>query len=154
TSQDGGVLYRQDNPWHFTALGGPWVGDVRTAGMADLDGDGRPEVVAAGSGLALLYNRGGGGLEDVTSQTGIVLPARNRDYLGVTFADIDNDGLLDVAVTEMNCDGGANLVLRNEGNLHFADVAPQLGLAMAGGATYALAIDKPDGDESFDVWNF
>src|SRR3972149_1920730 len=89
----------------------------------------------------------GGTLVDVTATAGVAPWAGSgQRFYGVTFADLDMDGLLDVGVAQMACGAGANVVLRNEGDLHFVDVAPELGLALPDGARYGFARDAHGAD--------
>jgi hypothetical protein len=83
---------------------------------------GRPASAARGNGPAatatrhrLFRNRGGGTFEDVTSASNI----RHRDYgMGACAGDVDNDGLIDVYVTNV----GPNLLYRNAGGGRFVEV--------------------------------
>ena len=135
-------VYLQTAPWVFEPAGPPLERRILAAGLADLDGDGLLDVVAVGTDIAILHNVGGA-LVDVGAASGL-LPASagGRMYMGVTFADIDNDGLLDIAIAQLHCQGDSpNVVLRNEGALHFADVTAALGLTLADRATYAIEMD-------------
>ena len=69
---------------------------------ADVDGDGRPDLVLAGSGgLAVLHQRAGGGF------TAPVLLAVGQRFDGVAAADLDGDGRLDlVAANPGNAPNG------------------------------------------------
>jgi len=86
----------------------------------DYDNDGDLDLLGFNSALFLpatdgpsisLFRNDNGILEDVTAQTGLAsfhgLPLR-----GISIADYDNDGDLDLAV---NVNGGSPLLLRNEG---------------------------------------
>jgi hypothetical protein len=137
----GGRVYTQVAPMTF-APKGPMYPGMRAAGMADLDGDGDLDLVAAGKGLVILRNDDGF-LLDVTAGSGSPVDDGGawNNFKSVSFADIDQDGLLDVIATQMNCTSGANVVLRNEGDLHFADVAKALSLDQPDGATWGISAD-------------
>jgi hypothetical protein len=145
------ALYRSTARWTFTRTASI-AGHVSAAGAADLDGDGDDDLVTAGDDVRLFRNDHGT-LVDVTAAAGIA-SAPQGVYRGVTFADLDLDGLLDVLVARMDCRGGANLVLHDEGDLHFVDVASSLGLDHADGATYAFAADVDPDDDAMHVWTF
>ncbi len=148
-------ILRQVAPLTFSETRTVLPGSVRGAGVADLDGDGHPEIVAVGDGISV-FRVAGDALVDVTATAGIPAWATTgQHFFGVTFADLDMDGLLDVGVAQMACGAGANAVLHNEGDLHFADIAPALGLDLPAGATYAFAMDVPDPASGLvDVWSF
>jgi len=138
------------NPDDFLAT---WAGS-----FADFDNDGDPDMLVANGGyttestLALLENRIrlGQGLVNITRQSGI----RNEQELqekyrwwGVSWADYDNDGWLDVVVTRLR---QRPLLFHNEGNGQFAEVGEQLGLQDYGqrDAKNPLWIDYDrDGDQ-------
>src|SRR5213592_2762888 len=65
---------------------------------ADLTGDGLPEVILTGnqSGPRLYLNLGAFRFRDVTAKSGIRFKSANAWVTGVTVADVNGDGLLDV----------------------------------------------------------
>jgi len=87
----------------------------------DLDND--PDLfVARDRGISTLYeNTGVGVFVDITDEAGLATEGRAR---GVTSGDYDNDGDLDLFVT----DHGGNRLWRNNGDGTFTDVAGELGL--------------------------
>ncbi len=98
---------------------------VHGAAFGDLDGDGLPELLlACAGGLRVLWNRGGQ-LADRPE-----LARAMQRCASVTVADFDNDGLLDVHVSEYGVPGtptatagpGALLISRGDGV--FEDAAP------------------------------
>jgi enediyne biosynthesis protein E4 len=96
----------------------------------------------------LYRNRGNGSFEDVTAASGI----RHREYgMGTCAGDYDNDGLIDVYVTNV----GANLLYRNTGRGRFAEV-PNAGGAnpnLWSTSCAFLDIDR-DGDLDLFVTNY
>lgn len=150
-----GRLYLQTSPLGFVAVAPELPFEVHAAGFGDLDGDGHAELVTAGNELHLFKFELGVGLVDVTDATGVAesLGAR-RDYKGVTLVDVDDDGLLDVVVARLDCTGtqSPNRILRNEGELHFADIAPAMGLDLPGANTFAFAVDRVGVDGALHVW--
>src|SRR5262249_28097278 len=71
----------------------------------------------------LWKNLGGGKFRNITKEAGVGLPGR----IGVTasFADIDNDGDLDLYVTTVR---GGNALFENDGKGHFRDISKASGL--------------------------
>lgn len=96
----------------------------------------------------LYLNLGDGTFADVTSAAGIhVKPGTG---LGVVAADINRDGLIDLAVAN---DGLPDRLWMNMGNAHFKDVAMQLGTALdeEGKAKAGMGIDIKDIDADGDL---
>jgi tetratricopeptide (TPR) repeat protein len=94
-----------------------------------------------GQGLTLYHNRGDGTFEDVTQRAGVA--AQGTRAFAPYILDFNEDGWPDILVTS---DGTPSLLLRNQGDGTFADVAMQTGLVLdAGGAAYAgMGIDAAD----------
>ncbi len=125
--------------------------------VADLDGDGRPDLLVVGAGklpqggTSRLYRnetelRGGTlALKDVTKDAGLpgVIPA-----MGVAIADTDGDGDLDVVLT---CVGGLRM-LRNDGGMRFSDVTNAAGLGDANGWCMGATFGDADGDGDLDLY--
>ncbi|MFN8052206.1 MAG: CRTAC1 family protein [Acidimicrobiales bacterium] len=108
-------LYINDGRGHFTdtatAAGVDRAGAVGSsaAAFADIDADGCPDLYVSGAGdrkrsseAALLVNDCNGHFTDETAARGVSLPATDADLgpqgHGVTFADYDHDGFLDLLV--------------------------------------------------------
>ncbi len=142
--------WRQTTTLAFVPFGPALDIVVQAAGSGDLDGDGRPEIVAAGDRLHI-FAAGPG--STALRAVGTFPTGGGHDYRSVTFADIDADGLLDLAIGDFS-PTGRSLVLRNEGNLVFRDITDALGLAIPGGKTYSLAMDAPTGDGALEVWAY
>lgn len=81
---------------------------------------------------------------DVTAAAGI---QEDGFGMGVACGDIDNDGLIDLYVT--NLDG--NRLWHNQGGGKFRDITPSSGTAAAGCATSAAFVDL-DGDGLLDLY--
>ncbi|MGQ0639228.1 MAG: FG-GAP-like repeat-containing protein [Gemmatimonadaceae bacterium] len=115
----------------------------------DVDGDGDDDVFVSfwspeqQTSVAHLYFVQGGFARDMTERAGIAFPNGAKS---ATFADIDNDGWLDLFVITSE-GGGRGYLLRNRGNSTFEDVTAKAGIARVNGAAKALFADlEHDGD--------
>ncbi len=125
-------------------------------GIADLDNDGLPEVLFTGNQQAskLYQNQGAWQFKDITQAAGVQMQGW---CTGVTFADINADGLLDIYI----CRSGnvppeqrSNLCFLNLGGLRFREAATELGIADTGWSTQAAFFDYDhDGDLDLYVLN-
>lgn len=72
------------------------------ASFADIDNDGRPDllVTTVRQGNHLFHNLGGGRFQDITATSGLATP-RPAHSSGAVFFDFDNDGLLDLFITNV-----------------------------------------------------
>jgi len=119
------------------------IGDVNNDGLPDL------YFAANGKGRNRLYlNKGNFFFEDVTAAAGV---AGTSDWCtGVTMADVNGDGLLDIyvcAVANMQGFTGRNELFINNGNGTFTESAKSYGLDFSGFATQAVFFDYDhDGD--------
>ncbi len=121
-----------------------------------------PPMAFAGTALTLYRNDGGWRFTDVTATAGmdVVNPASGAPVgkaLGLTFADVDGDGLLDVLVAN---DTVRNFLFRNLGAGRFREVGTAAGVAFdrMGAATGAMGVDagdlRGDGRLAFAIGNF
>ena len=108
------------------------IGHFGSGGAAagDYDGDGYPDIYVTrfGAPPILFRNLGDGTFADVTSQVG--LSGDGFDTMGPLWADIDNDGDLDLYVTTYRAE--RYLLFINEGGT-FTEAAVERGVALADG---------------------
>lgn len=122
------------------------------AGVAigDINNDGLPDIYLTGNqvGNKLFLNEGNLKFKDITTQAGV--GCEGAWSTGVTMADINADGLLDIYV----CKSGApdspnrhNQLFINNGDLTFTDRAAEYGLDIKGLSVQAAFFDYDrDGD--------
>lgn len=124
---------------------------------ADQDGDLDAYLVQSGSlkqgptqklGNQLFLNDGEGAFRNASARSG----ADDRGYgMGVATGDFDNDGRVDLYVTNV----GTNVLLRNLGKGRFADVTATAGVGVAGWSASAAFVDFDlDGDLDLFVANY
>jgi hypothetical protein len=117
------------------------------AAIGDFDGDGRPDLFLTRphGGNKLYRNLGGWKFEDVTERAGL---AESRWGAGASFADIDNDGDLDLAVCGVNV---PNRLYLNNGDGTFTERAQEYGLDFNGYSTM-IAFADYDRDGRLDAY--
>ena len=129
---------------------------TQTAAWGDYDDDGHLDLYVGNehSGEAaypsqLFRSRGDGTFEDVASEVG----AANHQFAkGVAWGDYDDDGDLDLYVSNH----GPNRLYRNEphdpGGRRFRDVAEEAGVVGPDGWTFATWFFDPDNDGDLDLF--
>ncbi len=126
--------------------GGVAAGDVNNDGLLDL------YFTSNLSTNQLYLNRGDFVLEDVTEGAGV---GGTADWTtGVTMADVDGDGWLDIYVSVLSAHlnrRGSNELFINNGDGTFSERAAEFGLAHTGYSTQAYFLDY-DNDGDLDVY--
>jgi ASPIC and UnbV/FG-GAP-like repeat len=130
---------------------------TQAAAFGDLDGDGDLDLYIGnesrretmpGSGdhpSQLFLSDGRGSFTDVAAERGVT---NDRYAKGVALGDADNDGDLDLYVSNV----GANRFYRNDGKAHFEDVAPELGVTEPVGRSFATWFFDYDDDGWLDLY--
>lgn len=128
--------------------GGVSVGDINNDGLIDLFFTGN--MVSN----RLYLNKGNLKFEDISEKAGVL--GDNRWFTGVTMADVNNDGLLDIYCSV----GGKfkpknNLLYINNGDLTFTERAAEYGIDDIGNSVQATFFDYDlDGDLDLYVANY
>jgi hypothetical protein len=118
--------------------------------IGDINNDGLPDVYLTSNmnGNRLYLNKGGLKFEDITNAAGV---KGTRSWsTGVSLADVNADGLLDIYVCnsgDIKGDNRENELFINQGDLTFKEQAKDLGLNDNGFSTHAVFFDYDrDGD--------
>ena len=127
-------------------------------GIADFNNDGLKDVfLCANQANNRIYlNKGELTFEDITEKANI--NANNKGWSsGVTFADINQDGWIDIYISQggpYNKEKRKNILLINQGDLTFEEKADEYGLADTGISTQSAFFDyDKDGDLDCIVMN-
>ena len=103
------LVYHNDGNGHFTEVGEK-IGFTKPGkglgiAVADFNGDGHIDVFIANDSIPefLYQNKGDGTFEDVALLSGAGVDGDGHAFagMGVDFADYDNDGLPDLAITDL-----------------------------------------------------
>ncbi|MFD2200258.1 VCBS repeat-containing protein [Shivajiella indica] len=147
-----GVDFRNDlnynekfNPYTFRNF-------YNGAGVAlgDINNDGLVDIFLAGNQTEnkLYLNKGNFKFEDITEKAGLAVPGIWST--GVSMADVNGDGLLDIYICKSGPLGGEerhNSLYINHGDLTFSEQAKEYGIADEGLSQHAVFFDfDKDGD--------
>lgn len=127
---------------NFYNGGGVSLGDINNDGLTDV------YLTANMSGNKLYLNKGNWKFEDITNSAGVA--GTKKWSTGVTMADINQDGLLDIYVCnsgDVKGDNKENELFINNGDLTFSERAKEFGLNNKAYSTHASFFDYDlDGD--------
>ena len=118
--------------------------------IGDINNDGLPDIFFTANMMPnkLYLNKGNFKFEDITEKAGIVKKAKWST--GVSMADVNGDGLLDIYVCnsgDIKGDNRQNELYINNGDLTFTEKAHEYGLDDRGLSTHAAFFDYDhDGD--------
>jgi hypothetical protein len=135
---DGGrnILLHNDGKGNFTDVSAK-SGVLKTQGtyalgvlVADFDNDGWPDIYVANDSTSstFYHNNHDGTFTDIAIEAGVAYSADGKPQagMGVSTADFDGDGYLDIVKT--NFAGDTSSLYRNQGNNFFEDLTFQAGL--------------------------
>ncbi len=122
--------------------------------IGDVDNDGLPDIFLTGNQVSnrLYLNEGGFRFRDVTDEAG--LSSGGRWSTGVSMADVNGDGRLDIYVCKSGPPGGRrrhNELYINNGDNTFSEKAEEYGLAVTALSIHASFLDF-DGDGDLDMY--
>lgn len=181
-SPDRCALYHNNGDGTFTDVtagsGLEEPGMYMGCAVADIDNDGRPDLLVTGYGTVRLFrNLGGGKFEDITHGSGLEAPSATAWASSAAFADIDHDGLVDLYIgrylnfrpdTIQFCPYGNEKVMascgpasynpqigslyRNLGHGRFKEVTQEMGLGKAHGKCLGVVFADVNGDGWPDLY--
>ena len=140
-------LHLNDGSGHFTDAtdGLPVTGTSNAVQVADLSGDGHPDILIGNNGQnRFLLNDGKGGFTDATAKR---LPERDDVTQDLELGDVDGDGDADLLVGNED----DNQLLINDGKGHFSAQPDRLPLRDTPEETREADFGDIDGDGDLDI---
>ncbi len=121
----------------------------------DFDNDGMTDIFVANDGMQqfLFHNKGDGTFEEKALEVGVAFSDDGKPYagMGAVFADYDNDGKPDIAVTNLALDKYA--LYRNEGGqFSYESLSTGLAALSAGSSGWGLGLYDFDNDGWKDLF--
>ncbi|MCH8270011.1 MAG: VCBS repeat-containing protein [Planctomycetes bacterium] len=155
----GRLITQEETPPRFGISSFPWIGPTSVA-AADLDGDGDQDLAVAISAwdepstVIVMFNDGEGVFDPVVPH--LLGPVMESSAEHVVIADLNGDGVLDLAVADATDQGGNRRegkvwILLGQGAGRFAAPTP---FVISGLLPKHIAIGDLDGDQDQDlvVW--
>jgi len=123
-------------------------------GIGDINNDGLPDIYFCGNQAdnKLYLNKGNFQFEDITEKAGVA--CKGVWSSGVSFADVNGDGLLDIYVCKSGAPIGENRhneLFINNGDLTFTEASKTWGIADVGLSSHAAFFDY-DKDGDLDIY--
>ena len=141
-------LYFNDGTGRFTDEGArlPVEGTTNGVVVADVNGDGFPDILFANDGQdAVVINDGAGNFVNETAER---LPGSGDVTQDLELGDVDGDGDLDLVVANE----GANALYMNDGTGHFSDESTaRIPQRVGGEETREADFGDVDGDGDLDL---
>jgi hypothetical protein len=135
---------------------GAYVGRTMGVTAADFDNDGWDDIYVANDRTEnfLFHNKHDGTFEEIANDTGTAFGqnGESTSSMGPVFADLENNGWLDLWVT----DGHYNRLLRNTGKMSFEDVGAQTGVSQTNAqyVSWGTGVYDYDNDGQLDILIF
>ena len=135
---------------------GSFTGNGMGVAVNDYDNDGFPDIFVSNDMMEqfLFHNRKNGTFEEAATAAGVAYSFEGRTFsgMGVAFADYDNDGLPDIAISNLAREKHA--LFHNDGAGQFSDSSLKSGLAelSARGSGWGLGFYDIDNDGWKDLF--
>ena len=147
------ILTENDTLNYFTF---PYMYEGGGVAVGDINNDGLLDIYFTGNQVdnKLYLNKGNLEFEDITGKAGV--SGDNRWYTGVTMADVNSDGFLDIYCSVGGKDEPRiNQLFLNNGDETFFEKASELGIADGGDSVQGTFFDyDKDGDLDLYVANY
>lgn len=147
------ILTENDTLNYFTF---PYMYEGGGVAVGDINNDGLLDIYFTGNQVSnkLYLNKGNLEFEDITGKAGV--SGDNRWYTGVTMADVNSDGFLDIYCSVGGKDEPRiNQLFLNKGDGTFFEKASELGIADGGDSVQGTFFDyDKDGDIDLYVANY
>jgi hypothetical protein len=153
------LVYHNDGNGHFTEvshkLGLDKPAKALGLAIADYDRDGRIDLFVANDSMPefLFHQKSDGTFEEVGLEAAVAVNSEGQTYagMGVDFADYDNDGWPDVAVTDLSNQRYALYQNAHDGTFNYASLTSGIGAASQPYSGWSLRFMDYDNDGLKDL---